>query len=403
MLKKCRSCSSENLQDILSLGTQYLSDFVDTNDQKPEEYPLDLTLCQNCYLVQLKETTPSSSLYTDSYGYKSGINNTIRADLKEIVERVNSEIHLDDGDVVLDIGSNDGTLLSNYSKGLFRIGCDPLTKFAEECKQHADIVVNDYFSYDAINRVIPDKKPKVITAISCFYDLDKPNDFVADIAKLLDDDGIFIVQQNYLVGMMLQNAFDNICHEHVEYYSLLSLEKLLNRHGLEVFHIELNDINGGSFRTFIRKITDRTIGQTVFGLREAEAHFNLDKPEIYQEFAQRVKQLTSDLHDLIEKLVKEGKTVYTYGASTRGNGLLQAANLDKTLITAAVERNPEKWGKFIASSGIPIISEKQARKEKPDYMLVLPWYFASEFKVREKAYLNAGGHFIIPLPKVEVI
>lgn len=403
MITQCRSCKSGKLKDILSLGDQYLSHFISEGESKGEKYPLDLVLCEECFLLQLKTTVDSSLLYGEDYGYRSGINNTIKADLAEVASRAMDEGIVKEGDAFLDIGANDGTLLANYPKEYFRVGCEPIKKLAELCKENADVVVNDFFNYEAINKQLPEKKFKIITAISCFYDLDDPNKFVSDIVRLLADDGIFVVQQNYLVGMLQQNAFDNIVHEHLEYYSLLSLEKLLERHGLEVFHVELNDINGGSFRTYIRRKSGKEVGNTVLALRDMESMLSLSSIKIYAAFAERVKNITDEVHMFIENAVADGKTVYVYGASTRGNTLLQAAKMNNRLTKAAVERNPEKWGKKIASIDVPIISEEQARLDKPDYMLVLPWYFGKEFLVREKAYLDAGGKFIFPLPRMEVV
>lgn len=230
------------------------------------------------------------------------------------------------------------------------------------------------------------------------------NPLVIDVKKILAKDGIWIVQQNYVVGMLQQNAFDNICHEHLEFYSLLSMEKLLNRHGLEIYHVEMNDINGGSFRTYICHKGARPIGSAVLALRESEKLIGLDTPKVYQDFAKRVKIIADNLHQWIDTIVNiEGKKVYTYGASTRGNTLLQFCNLDSKLITAAVERNPEKWGKMYAGSGIPMISEEEARKNPCDYALILPWFFAKEIISRDQELLKSGMKFIIPLPNPTLI
>lgn len=395
-VERCRSCQSGNLKDITSFGNQYLADFRE-DDQKPEQYPLDLVLCRDCSLLQLDQSAPPSSLYNEHYGYKSGINNTIRADLKEISERTRRMTDMEEGDVVLDIGANDGTFLSNYPKFLFRVGFEPIKKFALECQQHADLVVEDFFSLEAWQGKMGDKKAKVITCISMFYDLDDPNKFLEDIARVLDGRGILIIQQNYLPEMLRQHAFDNVVHEHLGYYSMASLEPLLNRHGLEVFDVETNDINGGSFRTYVRHMN------RVDKMRMTESKLKLDNQFTYVLFGMEVRQIAQKLRQFVEARVAEGKVIYAYGASTRGNTLLQYCGLDNTLIKAAVERNPEKWGKKIASVGIPIISEEQARKDRPDYMLVLPWQFKAEFLEREKEYLEQGGHFIFPLPKFEVI
>lgn len=402
-IEECRSCKSRKLSDVISLGKSYLSDFVKDNS-KPAKYPLSLTMCRNCFLLQLKHTTPSSLLYTEHYGYKSGINQTMQNELRDIVEKTMGKFEDNDqGLAVVDIGANDGTLLKNYPKKFERIGVEPIKKLAKECKATADIVINDFFNYEAYKKRAGNKKADIITAISCFYDMEDPNAFVMDITKILDENGIFVVQQNYLVKMLTQNAFDNIVHEHLEYYSLIALQNLLKRHRLEVFDLELRSLNGGSFRTYIGYENKRPVSTNVYEQIELENIIGLHRKKIYMDFAKRIRKNKKDVYTFIKDKVSSGKKVYVYGASTRGNTLLQYFDLDNRLIKKAVERNPEKWGTKIASVGIPIISEEQARNERPDYMLVLPWFFKEEFLRREKAYLKSGGHFIFPLPVFELI
>ena len=401
-IKKCRSCLSGEIIDILSLGDQYLSDFSN-EEYKLDKSPLNLVLCRNCNLLQLKNTVSQALLYTERYGYKSGINSTMRDELQKIVIATQKKINNHEEVIAIDIGANDGTLLSYYPKSFFKIAIEPIKKFANECKRYADVVVNDYFNFKSYRSELKKKKADIITAISCFYDIDNPNNFVRDVKKILKHDGIFVIQQNYLVGMLMNNAFDNIVHEHLAYYSLLSLEDLLSRNGLDVFHVEESAINGGSFITYISHKGIKPIQESVFRWKKFEKTLKLDHTKIYNDFAKRVNNNKKDLYNLISKLTDKKKSVYAYGASTRGNTLLQFYKLDNKLIKAAVERNPEKWGKNISSLKIPIISEEQARKQKPDYMLVLPWFFKDEFLEREKEYLKNGGHFIFPLPKVEII
>lgn len=393
----CRSCGSANIKDVMSLGDQYLSDFIDPSEGKPPKFPLNLVVCKNCALVQLRETTPAEKLYTPRYGYKSGISETIKADLRDVVRQVFRRMEVKDGEVVLDIGANDGTLLSNY-EGAFRVAFEPIKKLADEISKEgrAECVFNHFFSADIYNKVI-NKRAKVITAISMFYDLDDPNAFVRDLANVLHPDGLLVIQQNYLVSMMKNKAFDNICHEHIEYYSLTSLEKLLNRHGLEVVDVETNDINGGSFRTYIKHMDN------VKKMRYMERRLKLDNDWTYYLFALQVKHVKNELKSFIEKVVKEGKKVYLLGASTRGNTLLQYVGLDHTLIGKCIERNTEKFGKVIASTGIPIVSEEEGRADKPDYMLVLPYFFRDQIIKREEAYLKSGGKLIFPLPEFSVV
>lgn len=401
-INKCRACNSQNIKDILSLGVQYLSDFT-INNNKPEKYPLSLVLCDDCSLLQLKHTVPQSSLYTERYGYKSGMNSTMQRELKEIVNKALDKLEQKNDITAVDIGANDGTLLSNYKDSVFKIGVEPIRKFARECKLKADVVINDFFNYKSYYKKIKAKKAHIVTVISCFYDMEYPNAFLSDIKKILHEDGVLVIQQNYLVKMLKQNAFDNIVHEHLEYYSLLSMANLLGRHDLEVFDVEESDVNGGSFRTYICYKNKRRLSKAVKNMTNEEKKLKLFNVRIYNDFAKRINNNKNNLHKLIMKLTRSKKRIYLYGASTRGNTLLQYSKLNNKLIKAAVERNSEKWGKKIASVGIPIISEDQARKERPDYMLVLPWFFKKEFLRREKKYLQDGGHFIFPLPKLKVI
>ena len=288
-------------------------------------------------------------------------------------------------------------------KNVTLVGFEPSSNVAKYSREYLDKLYLEFFNANSFKKDFGLKKAKIITAISMFYDLEDPNQFISDIKELLDPEGIFIIQQNYLVGMLQQCAYDNIVHEHLEYYSLLSLENLLKRHDLEVFDVEERDLNGGSFRTYICHKGKRPISSAVNKMRATEADLQLDNSKIYKEFTKRVLGNTDKLYNFIISQVRMGKKIYVYGASTRGNTLLQAAYLDNKQISAAVERNPDKWGLIMSGTEIPIISEELARFQKPDYMLVLPWFFKKEFIERETEYLKSGGHLIFPLPTFEVI
>ncbi len=404
-IKVCRSCHSKNLKKVLDLGELALSDFTRKPVLTKTKYPLTLLLCLDCNLVQLKHSIPPQKLYTERYGYRSGINKTMRDELSLIVNKATERKKLKKGNLVIDIGANDGILLSFYPQNVRKLAVEPVKKFAKECLDQGNLVVSDYFSRKNIQEAHPKiGKAKIITAISMFYDLEDPNFFLRDVKKMLDQSGIFIIQQNYLLSMLKMNAFDNIVHEHIEYYSLRSLNELLRRNGLRVFDIELSKINGGSFRTYISHI-DSVYPNSfrVKKFQKEELRYKLDKKNPYDSFARRVKKIRTKLREYVENEVQKGNKVYLYGASTRGNTILQYCGLNNKLISAAVERNPEKWGKFIASVDIPIISEEQARKDMPPNMLVLPWFFREEFLRRERHYLERGGKFIFPLPLVKVV
>ncbi len=415
IIENCRVCGSKNLTPILSLGDLYISDFLGENEiNEAEKTPLDLVLCNEndggCGLLQLKHTVSNEIMYR-RYWYFSGTNKTMTDELNSIAAKVEELVSLKDRDYVMDIGVNDGTLLRGYKvEGLNRTGFEPARNLEKYNSVATTKIINDFFNYEAWQKEFGDIKAKGITAIAMFYDLDDPNKFVADVAKCLDKDGIFIIQMAYLPSMLLKNMFDNICHEHLEYYSLLSLENLLKRHNLEVFDVELNDINGGSFRIYIKHKgggesikTSEGAQKRINDLRGEERKMGLNDKKIYDEFASRVEKIKKEVFNFIKKEVESGKKVYVYGASTKGNTLLQYFNLDNFLIKAAAERNSAKWGKKTVGTNIPIISEEQARSEKPNYFLILPWHFLKEFKKREAEYFKNGGKFIVPLPEFKII
>lgn len=406
--KACRVCNSSHLEPILSLGDQCLTNFVNSSEAKLFVAPLELVLCSRklggCGLLQLKHTVPGDILYR-KFWYKSGVNQTIKNDLADIAHKGENLVELKKGDIVLDIGTNDGTLLRQYeNKNIKSVGFEPAVNLVKEAEVGTTKIINDFFNYEQFSETF-NQKPKIITSISMFYDLEDPNKFVNDIVRILDDEGIWIIQMNYLMTMLENNAFDNIVHEHLEYYSLKSLEYLLEKHDLVVFDVELNGINGGSIRTYVKhkNCQKYPITRSVKELRLYEDKIGLDGNEPYIQFANRIKDLKKRTYDFIKTEVEKGKKICVYGASTRGNTLLQFYGLDHTLITAAIERNPEKWGKKTVLTDIPIISEEEGRTKKPEYFLILPWYFIEEFKQRERDYLQKGGKFILPLPDFKII
>mgnify|MGYP001162611122 FL=1 len=408
-IEQCRICQNNNLKHILGLGNQHLVDFLDNKEDINYVAPLELVLCSKkdngCGLLQLQHTVPPDLLYR-KFWYKSGVNQTIRDDLKDIVRKAEKKIDLYDGDFVIDIGANDGTLLRFYNNSSLKlIGFEPATNLMEEASSGTFKIFNEYFNSRIFEESFGNKKAKIITSISIFYDLDNPHDFVEDITKILDENGIWILQMNYLVTMLENFAFDNIVHEHLEYYSLQSLEHLLDKHGLEVFDVEQNDINGGSIRAFIKfKDSNKfSISKRVNDMMVYETKIGLSDEKTYLDFARQIKSLKQQTCKFIKDEINNGKKIYVYGASTRGNTLLQYYGLNSQFIQAASERNPAKWGKYIVGSMIPIISEEQARLEKPDYFLILPWYFADEFVNRERKFLDDGGKFLIPLPQFKLI
>jgi NDP-4-keto-2,6-dideoxyhexose 3-C-methyltransferase len=411
----CRVCGSP-VDPILSLGEQYVSIFLAPNQPDGPKAPLELVLCRQCRLLQLRHTVPGEMIYCE-YWYRSGTNQTMRNALGDISNSAEKLMHLNARDSVLDIGCNDGTLLDSYTvPGIYKIGFDPAENLAVLSRKIADKVLVGFFDAERffLDPDVGNRRPKVITSIAMFYDLDQPRKFVSDVQRVMHPGGIWIIQMSYLPLMLKQNDFGNICHEHLEYYSLHSLEYLLNLHGFSVLDAQLNDVNGGSIRVFIR---NHSADQSAFGdeayrkeaadrlsmLRESEAKLGLETVTPYLQFAGRVQKIKQQVSGFVKEQVERKKKIFVYGASTKGNTMLQYFGLDHSVIDAAAERNPEKWGKVTVGTRIPIISEAAARAARPDYFLVLPWHFIEEFKAREHAYLSSTGKFIVPLPEFELI
>lgn len=402
-ITRCRSCHSSKLVEVVDLGEQYISDFRD-DGERPPKYPLTLLLCGHCKLVQLKHTTPSAEMYHERYGFKSGVNDTLRADLKDVVA---SALHYRGNPRRwLDIASNDGTLLSFVPAPTYAVGIDPIKKLCDEAVQHGDLIVNAFFSAPLVTEYGEESQAEkfdVVTSISMFYDIDDPNKFVKEVASVMESNGVWVIQQNYLLSTLELGAIDNICHEHLEYYSLIALENLLGRHGLEVFHLTTSGVNGGSLRTFVARKGDYEVDDTVRTQRIKEYNFGMSGVRVYKEFGRDAMSRIAGLRDLVNSLAKQEKTVFIYGASTRGATIWQAAGFGPEQIECAVERNPDKVGKRFSAINIPIISEEHARAYKPDYILIGPWFVAREILEREADLLAGGTKAIIPLPTLRII
>ncbi len=405
-----------NMRKLFSLGELYVSDFIKQDEEaRAGKHDLTLIIDERYGAARLEKCTPIHSMF-GKYWYRSGVNSTMKKELFDIVENIKKVQKLEKDDLWLDIACNDGTLLSYVGQHINKLGIDPAEdSFAVESRLVADDIIQDYFTLESFNRSkFKSKKAKVITCIAMFYDLDEPINFLNDVKEVLDDDGLFVIQMSYTPLMIKQLAFDNICHEHVYYWSLNSLEKLMIEAGLEIVDCQLNDVNGGSFRVYIKKEdSDITKFATtpyrdvcdvrIESIRQWEQTQNLDSTKTWLDFYQGIEDLKKQTVDFIKEEKSKGKIICGYGASTKGNTLLQYFGLDNTLIDAIAERSPYKFGHKTIGTNIPILSEDDVRKMKPDYMLVLPWHFISEFTEREKEYLNGGGKFIVPCPKFEII
>jgi len=407
---------SKFTKKLFSLGDLYVSDFINVDsDARAGKHDMTLVIDERYGAARLEKCTPIHSMF-GKYWYRSGVNTTMRNELKGIVESVQSVHKLNDGDLWLDIACNDGTLLSYVPNNIKKLGIDPAEdSFKEESSKIADEIIQDYFTLESFKRSkFKKKKASVVTCIAMFYDLDEPVDFLKDVSKVMEDDGLFIIQMSYTPLMIKQLAFDNICHEHVYYWGLTSMQKLLNKAGLKVVDARVNDVNGGSFRLYIKK---KKSNITSFGsapyrdvcnvrvesLAKWEKSLKLDKEKIWLDFFNRIETLKEQTVNFIKEEKAKGKVICGYGASTKGNTLLQYFGLDNTLIDAIAERSHYKFGLKTIGTNIPIKSEEDVRAMNPDYMLVLPWHFISEFIKRENEFLSKGGKFIVPCPTFEII
>ena len=406
-IEHCRMSKSNNLINILNLGEHSISGiFPRDKNQKVDTAPLELLWCPDSGLLQLKHTYSLEQMYGLEYGYRSALNQSMVKHLMNKVKLLEKQVNVKSSDMIIDIGSNDGTTLKAYSNNAKKVGIDPTgIKFK---KYYTDdvILIDDFFPTPKLNLLFPNKKAKIITSIAMFYDLEDPVSFVESIAEVLDKDGIWHFEQSYLPSMLRQNAYDTVCHEHLEYYSLHNIIKILSSCKLKVLDIQINDINGGSFAVTTTHSNSKTLKQNhaiINWMLEEEDKMGLHTEKPYREFEKRVLAHKNSLKDLVDKLIEDGKKIFGYGASTKGNVLLQYCGFSENEIQYIAEINEDKFGCFTPGTHIPIISESEAKKMKPDYFLVLPWHFRNNIIQRERDFLLNGGKFIFPLPFIEIV
>jgi hypothetical protein len=390
---------------VLSLHELYLTGvFPRTRGESITKGPLELVWCRDCGLLQLNHSYDPDEMYGENYGYRSGLNTAMIAHLTEKARTLAAMARIQAGDVILDIGSNDATLLKEFPDDTRRIGIDPTgSKFAEH---YGDLeLIPTFFSADAVAPALAGAKPRLITSIAMFYDLESPAAFVRDIASILADDGIWHFEQSYMPSMLRTTAYDTICHEHLEFYSFEVVKDLLEAWGMKVVDVEMNDVNGGSFAVSASKAhAPYTPNYPVIDwLLRQEATMDLHTPAPFRDFERKVFDHRTQLLELIEAIVGSGKKVLGYGASTKGNVLLQFCGITDELLPAIAEVNEDKFGCFTPGTEIPIVSEVEAAAMRPDYYLVFPWHFKHAILERERNFRAQGGKFIFPLPEIAIV
>lgn len=409
VIDRCRICGNDRLAPVLSLGRQALTGvFPRSVKEAVPSGPVDLIRCEEapgreaCGLVQLRQSYDKKEMYGAGYGYRSGLNRSMADHLRRKARTIAGLVPLSAGDLVVDIGSNDGTLLNSYGrKDVLLVGVDPSGgKFRKNYVPPMRLIV-DFFSDDLFLKKFSGRKAKIVTSIAMFYDLEAPLDFMRQIEKILDDHGVWVLEQSYLPAMLRSTSYDTICHEHLEYYGLRQIDWMARRAGLKIIRVEENDVNGGSFSVMLAKeaAAYKTAGVGEWLKRERK----LSGPEPYERFRERIEKHRYGLLRFLAKARNRGEAILGYGASTKGNVILQYCGLTPRDIPCIGEVNSDKFGSFTPGTRIPIVPESSVKAARPDYLLVLPWHFRDFIVKKEAAYIRAGGRFLFPLPAIETV
>jgi len=405
-ISQCRVCRSTDLSTVLDFGTTaFTGVFPASREELVDQGKLSLVVCTSCGLAQLADSFPMDILYGDNYGYRSGLNNSMLQHLTRTARRLETRVELHSGDVVLDIGANDGSLLRAYTTpDLVRVGIDPTIAKFEEYYDNSIIRVPDFFSADAFDAVC-EKRARVVTSIAMFYDLEDPVAFAREIHHVLADDGVWHFEQSYMPWMLRSGAYDTICHEHLEYYSLTTIKRILDESGFIIVDVATNAVNGGSISVTAAKAGSTWTTQSIIPdwLLAEERRNGVHELESWARFADTVRARQTDLLELLTSLRKSGKSIMGLGASTKGNVLLQTTGIGTDLVSAIGDVNPYKFGRFMPGTHIPIMSEEDVLASAPDYLLILPWHFRETFMIKLEPFLARGGRLIFPLPDIEVV
>jgi hypothetical protein len=411
-IEKCRICGNKDLVMIVDLGHAALTGvFPKNKDEFIESGPLSIVKCNDetnpeaCGLLQMEHDYDLEKLYGDNYGYRSGLNQSMVDHLEGIAKKVSQTANLEEGDLIVDIGSNDGTLFRFYDEIKYKLlGIDPTASKFENFYPPNSQFIPDFFSAKTIRNKF-NQNAKIITSIACFYDLERPLDFVAQVKETLTDDGIWMFEQSYMPLMIEALAYDTICHEHLEYYSMKQIKWMMDKSGMKIIDVELNDTNGGSFAVTVAKARSNypECKDKIAEILKQEEEKGYNKLKVYEDFRDKINQHKVELRKFLNEAKKNGKKVFGYGASTKGNVVLQFCEITNEDIPFIAEVNEFKFGRCTPGTKIPIISEKEARDMQPDYFMVLPWHFKEGIIKREQEYLKSGGHLFFPLPKLEIV
>ena len=404
-ISRCRLCNSNKIKQIINFGRICSSSTFPYKNLKYNKItPMIFGICNNCKLAQLLHNYNLKELYNDDYGYRSGINQAMVKHLTGITKDIKKIVKFKKGDYVLDIASNDATLLKSYKlSGINCVGIDPIVSRFKNFYPKNFKTKSVLFSKHQYLNLSKEEKAKAITSIAVFYDVVNPNSFISDVKDILSKDGIWVMEQSYLPILIKNNGYDSICHEHLTYFTLKQINYLCEKNNLRIFKVSLNPMYGGSVRVFIchKDANFKTNFNSIQKCNKLEKKYVNNKQ--FLSFKKKIQFLSKKLNSVVKNIVKEKKIIHVCGASTKGNIILQYSKIDKRDISYAADRNPFKWNRKMPGSNIPIISESNSRSKKPNFYLVLPWHFKKEFIKREKKFLSNGGRLIFPLPKVQII
>ena len=405
MKYKCRYCKSKSYTNIINLGNQPLSGiFPKINEKDPIRSPLKLIRCKKCDLIQLFDTADINKMYGNSYGYNSSLSKLMVTHLKDRFDELIQFKKLKKSNDILDIGSNDSTFLGFYKNTNFKLGIDPSgSRFIKKYNKNKSNLIENFFSYKNINKEYKDKKFDYITSYAMFYDIEDPIKFCKDIFKLLKNDGVWNLELSYLPLLIQNMTYDQICHEHVTYYDLTMLKKILEKAKLKVNKVSFNEINGGSFNIICSKKTSKTKTdiQNINKILNDEKIYYENKN--LESFSLRISNNATTLKEFLKNIIDSNKKIIGYGASTKGNIILNYSKINKKLINKICDANPFKFGRKTPGTNIKIINKEEMRKSKPDYLLILIWSFRKEVILQELNYIKKGGKLIVPLPVVHII
>lgn len=406
-VEKCRVCGNSELLPVADLGEQTLTGvFPRHRNQKITRGPLRLVKCSGgadcCGLLQLEHSYDLKEMYGADYGYRSGLNDSMVHHLTGKVRRIMNLVEPQAGDLIIDIGSNDGTTLGAYPVGCLLVGLDPTgDKFRRFYRPDIQLIA-DFFSADLVTRSYPGRKAKVVTSFSMFYDLEQPIAFMREVAEILDDEGIWVFEQSYMPTMLERDSYDTVCHEHLEYYGLTQIQWMAEKAGLKILDVEFNDVNGGSFSVTVAKCASTRPAATelIADVLRREHQAGLGGIEPYLDFARRAEKSRDALNDFLRQARSERKTVFALGASTKGNVVLQYCNISESDVAGVGEVNSDKFGSYTPGTLLPILPEDDVLARNPDYLLVLPWHFRDFFLGSPKF---RGRKLVFPLPHLEVV